>query len=168
MTAREVQEVRPLGGLTREEALKVYDAGRFQGATTEVLFKEVNEIGRRTAHELGLLERAEDYPGIVKYVQEVWDVDDLALSLENVLDDLDRGMTDVCEGYSDWLKERKKAKKQLKRDLILLAEAGDARIEELQDEIENGNLPRRDISRMQRDLKALHGAVYRLWERIQK
>lgn len=123
----------------------------------------LNEIDRQRR----LKERAQDYPGVKKYVREVWDVDDFALSLERMLDDLDRGYSDALDGFAEWRNDRRRAKKQAKRDLILLAEAGDKRLEELQDEIENGDLTFGDLSRLKRELKALHGAVYRLWERVQ-
>jgi hypothetical protein len=166
--APEVREVHPFGGITSEEALLVYDFGRGHDLMVGAEAKQIEEIGRRVTAELRLLERAEDYPGIVKYVQEVWDSGDLALSLENVLDDLDRGMSDVCDGLAEWRRDRKKAKKQAKRDRVLLAEAGDERCAELEAEIATGDLPRGDVSRMKRELRALTGAVYRAWERIQK
>jgi hypothetical protein len=166
----EVEE-HALGGLTRAEALKIYDVGMSVAPSDEDR-KLVAEIGRRVTAEIDLLNRAHDYGDVLEYVKETEGFitepqgEELAYALENTLDRLERGDSETMEFFADWRKERKRRKKQKKRDLLLLAEATDARVDELHSEIKNGDLPRGDISRMRREVKELERVLSRAWAKV--
>jgi hypothetical protein len=97
-----------------------------------------------------LLERAEDYPGVVKFVKESEGFvsfvrselsnDELAYSLEKVLDYLDRGDSTTMENFAEWRKARRKAKKRKK----VLLEAAGCWHEELLDRLDNADMTKRE------------------------
>src|SRR4051812_18769723 len=108
--------MHPLGGLTREEALQVYDFARMAGSASPAEAKAVEEIGRRASYELRQLYRAEDYPGVLKFVKSsegfghAPEPEELAFTLESILDQLDRGDTETLENFAEWRKRRRWAK----------------------------------------------------------
>lgn len=176
MTASEavpVPEEHPLGGMTRAEALKVYDVGAY-GASTADLLAEVKEIGRRVTYELDQLTRAEDYPGVLKFVKETEGFitepqgEELAFALENLLDRLERGDSEALENFAEWRKELRWRKTRKKKDLLLLTSAADSWYEELKHRIDSwDDMTRPQRARWQAEMKRLAPAVDRAWKKVQ-
>ena len=169
----EIVEEHPLGGLTRAEALKVFDVGNLPGACTDEELEAVKEIGRRVAAELLLLERAEEYGGVLEYVKESEGFisepqgEELAYALENTLDRLERGDSEAMEFFAEWRKAQKWKKRRKKKDLLMLAEAADHWLDELEHQLETGDMIRSDRSRMTREAKQLKPVVARVWKKVQ-
>lgn len=171
--AEEIVEEHPLGGMTRAEALKVYDVG-LSVAPSDEDRKLIAEIGRRVTYELDQLARAEDYPGVLAFVKESEGFitepqgEELAFALENLLDRLERGDSEALENFAEWRKARRWKKTQKKRDLLELVSAADSWHEELKHRIETWD----DMSRVQKaryeaELKRIAPAVDRGWKKVQ-